>query len=81
VKEHGTKWHNDDIHNLQSWQNIIGKTKLRRMRWAWHAARIRENTNSLIILARKSGDFLEYPSADEKDNIKVDLKDVHTRGL
>jgi hypothetical protein len=37
------KLHNEELHNLYSSPSIIRMIKLRRMRWAWHVARMRRN--------------------------------------
>jgi hypothetical protein len=34
------KLHNEEFHNLYSSPNIIRMMKSRRMRWAWHVARM-----------------------------------------
>jgi hypothetical protein len=34
------KMHNEELHNLYSSSNIIRMIESRRMRWAWHVARI-----------------------------------------
>jgi hypothetical protein len=36
------KLHNEELHNLYSSPNIIRMNKSRRMRWAWHVARMGE---------------------------------------
>jgi hypothetical protein len=35
-----TKPHNEELHTLYSSPSIIRMSKSRRMRWAWHAARM-----------------------------------------
>jgi hypothetical protein len=35
------KLHNEELHKLYSSPNIIRMIKIRRMRWAWHVARMR----------------------------------------
>jgi hypothetical protein len=34
------KLHNEELHNLDSWPNVIIMIKLRRMRWVGHVARM-----------------------------------------
>jgi hypothetical protein len=34
------KLHNEELHNLNSSPNIIKMIKSKRMRWAWHVARM-----------------------------------------
>jgi hypothetical protein len=52
------KLHNEELHNLYSSPNIIRMIKSRRMRWAWHVARMREKRNAYRILVgnQKKGD-------------------------
>jgi hypothetical protein len=47
------KLHNEELHNLHSSPNIIRMIKSRRMRWAGHAARLREKRNAYRILSGK----------------------------
>jgi hypothetical protein len=47
------KLHNEELHNLYSSPNIIRMIKLRRMRWAWHVARMGEKRNARRILVGK----------------------------
>jgi hypothetical protein len=44
------KLHNEELHNLYSSPNIIRMIKSRRMRWAWHVARMAEKGNAYRIL-------------------------------
>jgi hypothetical protein len=44
------KLHNEELYNLYSTQSIIKIFKSRRMRWAWHIARMGEKRNSYRIL-------------------------------
>jgi hypothetical protein len=37
--------HNEELHNLYSSPNIIRIIKPRRMRWAWHVARMEKKRN------------------------------------
>jgi hypothetical protein len=39
------KLHNEELHNLYSSPNIIRIIRSRRMRWAWHVARMEEKRN------------------------------------
>jgi hypothetical protein len=45
--------HNEEFHNLYSSSNIIRIIKLRRMRWAGHAARMGEKRNVYRLLVGK----------------------------
>jgi hypothetical protein len=47
------KLHNQELHNLHSSPNIIRIIKSRRMRWAWHVARMGEKRNAYRILVGK----------------------------
>jgi hypothetical protein len=47
------KLHNEELHNLYSSPSIIRMIKLRRMRWAGHAARMGEKRNAYRILVGK----------------------------
>jgi hypothetical protein len=47
------KLHNEELHNLYSPPNIIRMIKSRRMRRAWHAARMGETSNAYRILVGK----------------------------
>jgi hypothetical protein len=44
------KLHNEELHNLYSSPSIIRMIKLRRMRWAGHAARMGVRRNAYRIL-------------------------------
>jgi hypothetical protein len=41
------------LHNFYSSPNIIRMIRSRRMRWAWHVARIRAKRNACKILVEK----------------------------
>jgi hypothetical protein len=47
------KLHNEELHTLYSSLNIIRMIKSRRMRWAWHVARMGETRNACRILVGK----------------------------
>jgi hypothetical protein len=47
------KLHNEELHNLYSLQSIIRIVKSRRMRWAGHAAELREKGNYIGYWERK----------------------------
>jgi hypothetical protein len=44
------KLRNEEFHKLNSSSNIIRMTKSRRMRWAWHIARMWDKRNTCRIL-------------------------------
>jgi hypothetical protein len=50
VTEGWRKLHNKEYHNLYSFPSIIRMIKSRRMRWAWHVARMGEKRNTYRIL-------------------------------
>jgi hypothetical protein len=45
--------HNEELHNLYSFPNIIGMIASRRMRWARHAACTVEKRNTYRVLVGK----------------------------
>jgi hypothetical protein len=47
------KLHNEELHTLYSFPNIIRQTKSRRMRWAGHVARMGEDKNVYKVLVGK----------------------------
>jgi hypothetical protein len=69
------KLHNEELHNLYSWPNIIRMTKSRRMRWAGHVLRIGEKRNAYRILVGKPERKrpLGRPTCRWVDNIIRDL--------
>jgi hypothetical protein len=50
VTEEWRKFHNEELHNLSSFQGIIRVTQLRRMRCASHVARMGKKRNAYRIL-------------------------------
>jgi hypothetical protein len=42
--------HNEELQDLYSSPSITGIIKARRMRWAWHVARMREKRNAYRLL-------------------------------
>jgi hypothetical protein len=47
------KLHNEELHNLHSSPDIIRQIKSRRMRWAGHVARMREERKVYKVLVGK----------------------------
>jgi hypothetical protein len=45
--------HNEELHDLYSSPSIIRKMKAMRMRWAWHAERMKEKRNAYRLLVGK----------------------------
>jgi hypothetical protein len=64
---------NEKLHNLYSSPNIIRMIKSRRMRWAWHVARMLEKRNAYRILVGKPEG---RPRRKLVDNIKMDLREI-----
>jgi hypothetical protein len=48
------KLHSEEINNLYCLPNIIRMIKSRRMRWAWHVARMGKKRNPYRVLVGKS---------------------------
>jgi hypothetical protein len=76
VTEGWRKLHNEELHNLYSSPSIIRVIKLRRMRWAGHAARMGERRNAYTILVGKPEGKrpLGRPRRRWVDNIEMDLR-------
>jgi hypothetical protein len=70
--------HNEELHKLYSSPSIIRITKSRRMRWAWHVARMGENRNAYRILVGmpEGKRALGRPRRRLVDNIKMDLREI-----
>jgi hypothetical protein len=70
------KLHNEELHNLYSSSSVIIMIKSRRMRWAWHVARMGEKRNAYrILLRRPEGKRpLGRPRGRWVDNIKIDRR-------
>ncbi|KAJ4426503.1 hypothetical protein ANN_27317 [Periplaneta americana] len=72
------KLHNTELHALYSSPDIISNIKSRRLRWAWHVARMSESRNSYrVLVGRPEGKrSLGRPRRRWEDNIKMDLREV-----
>jgi hypothetical protein len=72
------KLHNGGLHSLYSSPSIIRMIKSRRMRWAWHVARIGEKRNAYRILVGKPEGKrpLGRPRRRWVDNINMDLSEI-----
>jgi hypothetical protein len=77
------KLHIKELHNLYSSPNIIRMIRSRRMRWAWHVARIGEAKNAYRILVGKPEGKrpLQRPRRRWVDRIKMDLREVGWDGM
>jgi hypothetical protein len=72
------KLHNDELHSLYSWPNIVRVIKSRRMRWAGHVARMGEGRGIYRVLVGRPEDKrpLGRPGRRREDNIKMDLREI-----
>jgi hypothetical protein len=70
--------HNGELNDLYLSPNIIRVIKSRRMRWAGHLARTREERGAYRILVRRPEGRrpLGRPRRRWEDNIKTDLREV-----
>jgi hypothetical protein len=72
------KLHNEELHNLYSSPNINRHIKSRRMRWAGHVARMREERNMYRVLMGKSEGKrpVGRPRRRWEDGIRMDLRET-----
>jgi hypothetical protein len=49
------KLHNEEPHDLYSSPSIIGIIKSRRVRWAWHVARMRNKNTYRLLVGKPEG--------------------------
>jgi hypothetical protein len=72
------KLHNEELNDLYSLPNIVLVVKSRRMRWAWHVARMGEERVVHRVLAGKpeGKSALGTPRHRWVDNISMDLQEV-----
>ena len=72
------KLNNEELSDLYSIPNIVRVVKSRRMRWAWHVARMGEGREVYRVLVGKSEGKrpLGRPRRRWGDNIKMDLQEV-----
>jgi hypothetical protein len=71
------KLHNEELHGLYSSPSIVRVIKARRMRWAWHVARMGEvrGAYNILVGGPKGRRPLERPRRRWED-IKMDLKEI-----
>jgi hypothetical protein len=71
------KLHNEELHNINSSPDIR-QIKSRRMRWAWHVARMGEGRNGYRVLVGKPEGKrpLERPRRRWEDGIEMDLRAI-----
>jgi len=76
------KLHNEEVRDLYSLPNIVRVVKSRRMRWAWHVARMGEGTvvHGVLVGKPEGKRPLERPRCRWEDNIKMDLREVRGDG-
>jgi hypothetical protein len=76
------KLHNEELNDLYSSPNILLVIKSRRMRWAWHVARMGEGRDVYRVLVGKPAGKrpLGRPRCRWKDNIKMDFHEVGCGG-
>jgi hypothetical protein len=72
------KLHNEEFHDLYSSISIIRIIKSRRMRWAWHVARMGEKSNAYRLLVGKPEGKRPLGRLRRRwvDNIRMDLGEV-----
>jgi len=70
------KLHNEELRDLYSLSNILRVVKSRRVRWAWHVARMGEGRGVHWVLVDKPERKrpLGKPRRRWEDNIKMDLR-------
>jgi hypothetical protein len=77
------KLHNVELRDLYSSPNIVQILKSRRIRWAWHVARMEEGRGVYRVLVGKPEGKrpLGRPRRSWEDNIKMELKEVVCGGM
>jgi hypothetical protein len=77
------KLHNEELHNLYSSPDIIRQVKSRRMRWAGHVARMREERKVYKVLVGKPEGKrpLGRPRRRREDGIRKDLREIGLGGV
>jgi len=77
------KIHNEELNDLYSSPNIVWVVKSRRMRWAWHVARMGERRGVYMVLVKKPEGKRQLGRRRRRweDNIKMDLKEEGCGGM
>jgi hypothetical protein len=72
------KLHNEEMNDMYSLPNIVRVVKSRRMRWAGHVARMREERGvHRVLVGKPEGKrSLGRPRRRWEDNIKMDVEEV-----
>jgi hypothetical protein len=75
------KMHNEELHILYSFPNIIRQIKSRRMRWAGHMARLGEERNVYkVLMGKPEGKrTLGRQRRRWEDGIRMDLREIGWR--
>jgi hypothetical protein len=78
VTGEGRKLHNEGLHILYSFPNIIRHIKSRRMRWSGHVARVGEERNVYrVLMGKPEGKrSLERPRHRWEGGIRMGLGDI-----
>jgi hypothetical protein len=76
------KLHNEELHNLYSYPDIIRQVKSRRMRWAGHVARMGDKRKVYKVLVGKPEGKrpLGRPRRRWEDGIRMDLRETGLGG-
>jgi hypothetical protein len=77
------KLHNEELHNLYSYPDIIRQVKSRQMRWVGHVARMGEERKVYKVLAGKPEGKrpLGRPRHRWEDGIRMDLREIGLGGV
>jgi hypothetical protein len=77
------KLHNEELHILYSYPNIIRQIKSWRMRWAGHVARMGEEMNVCrVLMGKPEGKRLRgRPRRRWEDGIRMDLREIGSSWL
>jgi hypothetical protein len=75
--------HNEELHNLYSYPDIIRQVKSRRMRWAGHVAHMGEKRKVYKVLVGKPEGKrpLGRPRRRWEDGIRMDLREIRLGGV
>jgi hypothetical protein len=77
------KLHNEELHNLYSFPDIIRQVKSRRMRWVGHVTSMGEERKVYKVLVGKPEGKrpLERPRRRWEDGIRMDLREIGLEGV
>jgi len=76
IKREWRKLNNEELNDLYPSPNIVRVTKSRRIRWAWHVARMGERRSLYrVLMGKPEGKSpLGRPRCRWDDNIKMDIQ-------